>query len=138
MSVQISEHIFEEAIECALLAHGPDAFPEDDPRVSETPPPYGETPPGGYHRRDPKEYDRKRCLLPRDVLDFIYATQPREWEKLKQHHSAEVKERFLARLAGEVARRGVLDVLRRGIKDSGCRFRLAYFRPASGLNTELQ
>lgn len=44
MSVQISERSFEEAIECALLAHGPDAFPADDPRVSETPPPYGESP----------------------------------------------------------------------------------------------
>lgn len=138
MSPQISERSFEEAIECALLAHGPDAFPGDDPRVSETPPPYGQTLPGGYLRRDPKEDDRKRCLLPHDVLDFIYATQPKAWEKLKQHHGAEVKERFLARVAGEVSRRGVLDVLRRGIKDSGCRFRLAYFRPASGLNAELQ
>ncbi len=138
MSLQISERSFEEAIERALLAYGPDACAGDATIISETPPPYGEAPPGGYLRRDPKEYDRKRCLLPRDVLDFIYATQPREWEKLKQHHGAEVKERFLARLAGEVGRRCVLDVLRRGIKDSGCRFRLAYFRPASGLNAELQ
>jgi type I restriction enzyme, R subunit len=138
MSPQISERSFEEAIECELLAHGTDACAGDTSRVSETPPPYGEAPPGGYHRHDPKEYDRKRCLLPRDVLDFIYATQPSEWEKPKQHHGAEVKERFLVRLAGEVTRRGVLDVLRRGIKDSGCRFRLAYFRPASGLNAELQ
>jgi len=138
MSPDISERSFEGAIECTLLAHGPDACAGEATIISETPPPYGETPPGGYHRSDPKEYDRKRCLLPRDVLAFIYATQPKEWEKLKQHHSAEVKERFLARLAGEVARHGVLDVLRRGIKDSGCRFRLAYFRPASGLNAELQ
>ena len=29
---------------------------------------------------------------------------------------------------------GALDVLRNGVKDSGCKFRLAYFRPASGLN----
>jgi type I restriction enzyme R subunit len=74
MSVQISERSFEEAIECALLAYGPDACAGDVTAVSETPPPYGETPPGGYHRRDPNEYDRKRCVLPRDVLDFIYAT----------------------------------------------------------------
>ena len=29
-------------------------------------------------------------------------------------------------------------MLRNGVKDSGCKFRLAYFRPASGLNEELQ
>ena len=46
--------------------------------------------------------------------------------------------RFLARLSREIARRGALDVLRNGVKDSGCKFRLAYFRPASGLNEELQ
>jgi type I restriction enzyme R subunit len=66
----------------------------------------------------------------------VLATQPKEWEKLSQHHGAAVKERFLARLAAEITRRGVLDVLRNGIKDSGCKFRLAYFRPASGLNEE--
>jgi type I restriction enzyme, R subunit len=31
---------------------------------------------------------------------------------------------------------GALDVLRSGIKDSGVKFQLAYFRPASGLNEE--
>ncbi len=46
------------------------------------------------------------------------------------------KEQFLKRLAAEIERRGALDVLRNGIKDSGCKFRLAYFRPASGLNEE--
>jgi type I restriction enzyme, R subunit len=72
------------------------------------------------------------------VLDFIYATQAKIWERLKQHHGSEVKERFLKRLASEIEKRGTLDVLRNGIKDSGCAFKLAYFRPASGLNEELQ
>ena len=49
-----------------------------------------------------------------------------------------MKPRFLARLSREIARRGALDVLRNGVKDSGCKFRLAYFRPSSGLNEELQ
>jgi type I restriction enzyme R subunit len=47
-----------------------------------------------------------------------------------------VREQFLKRLAAEIARRGALDVLRGGLKDSGCKFRLAYFRPATGLNEE--
>ena len=45
---------------------------------------------------------------------------------------------FLQRLAAEIEQRGALDVLRNGIKDSGCKFQLAYFRPASGLNEETQ
>jgi len=78
------------------------------------------------------------CLITRDVIDFIYATQAKEWEKLKSYHGADVKERFLKRLSSEISKRGALDVLRKGVKDSGCRFRLAFFRPASGLNEEIR
>src|SRR3989304_3644197 len=46
--------------------------------------------------------------------------------------------RFLQRLSIETERGGALDVLRKGIKDVGARIQLAYFRPASGLNPELQ
>ena len=139
MTPEISERAFEKAIECALLRHGPDACPGDATTVGESTTPYGDDPiPGGYLRRDPKDFDRGLCLLPADVLDFLLATQPEEWEKLGQHHGAEVKARFLGRLSREIGRRGALDVLRVGIKDSGCRFRLAWFRPASGLNEALQ
>ncbi len=34
--------------------------------------------PAGTSRR-PEEYDRALCLLPRDVVEFVLATQPREW-----------------------------------------------------------
>jgi type I restriction enzyme R subunit len=146
MSPEISERSFEEAIERALLAGGPDLSAEASAQagaragevmaVREAHPPYGDTPPGGYRRRKPEDYDRTLCLLPRDVVDFVLATQPKEWKKLDQHHGAGVREQFLKRLAAEIERRGALDVLRNGLKDSGCKFRLAYFRPASGLNEE--
>ena len=136
MSPEISERSFEETIECGLLQHGPNACAGDATAVRETSPPYGETPPGGYRKRRPEDYDRALCMLPRDVVDFVLATQPKEWQKLTQHHGAAVKEQFLRRLASEIERRGALDVLRNGIKDMGCKFRLAYFRPASGLNEE--
>ena len=139
MTVEISERAFEDAIECALLRHGPDAYPDDPTGVEEPPPEYGDDPlPGSFHKRRSSDYDRGLCLIPADVVDFLLATQPKEWAKLKQHYGADVKPRFLGRLSREIARRGALDVLRNGVKDSGCKFRLAYFRPASGLNEELQ
>lgn len=136
MSPEISERSLEDTIECGLLQHGPDACAADTTLVRETPPPYEETPPGGYRKRRPEDYDRGLCLLPRDVVDFVLATQPKEWQQLAQHHGAAVREQFLERLASEIELRGALDVLRQGIKDSGRKFRLAYFRPASGLNEE--
>ena len=138
MSARVSERAFEEAIEAALLRHGPDAVPDTPDKIAEDPPPYGDPGmrPGGYHKRRPEDYDRALCLLPADVLDFVLATQPKQWRRLSQHHGSEVQQRFLTRLSSEIDRRGALDVLRRGVKDMGCAFRLAYFRPASGLNEE--
>ena len=138
MSPDISERAFEDAIERSLLQYGPDATPGAAKVVRDASPPFGEFPPGGYRRRRPEDYDRSLCLLPRDVLDFVLATQPKAWQKLKQHHGEAVQEAFIKRLASEIERRGALDVLRNGLKDSGCKFRLAYFRPASGLNEEIQ
>ncbi len=139
MSVEVPERSLEEAIEGGLLEHGPDACADAAPGFRAPPQrPYGEEPSGFYRRRSPEDYDRTLCLIPRDVLDFILATQPKEWEKLKQHHGATVREQFLQRLASEIERRGALDVLRNGLKHSGVKFQLAYFRPASGLNEEVR
>jgi type I restriction enzyme, R subunit len=136
MSPEVSERSFEEAIECGLLQRGPDACSGDASVVHETLSPYGSASSGGYRRRSLDDYDRALCLLSRDVVDFVLATQPKEWEKLKQHHGAAIREQFLGRLASEIDRHGALHVLRNGIKDSGCKFQLAFFRPASGLNEE--
>ena len=138
MTVEVSERSFEEAIQRALLLNGPDALAEDSSRVRETRLPFDDSVPGGYLKRTSDGYDRALCLIPTDVIDFILATQAKEWQRLQQHHGAEVKARFVTRLSKEVGRRGALDVLRNGMKDSGCKFRLAFFRPASELNEELR
>ena len=95
MTPEISERSFEEAIECGLLAHGPDACAGVTGAVLDESPAWGDTPPGGYRKRRPDEYDRTLCLLPRDVIDFVLATQPKEWKRLEQHHGTGVKEQFL-------------------------------------------
>lgn len=133
MTGSVSESVFESVIESALLAAVPSGGV-----VAESEGPYGLYRPGGYLRRSTKKYDRELCLLPQDVIDFIQATQPKEWAKLTVHHGAETREKFLKRLSQELDKRGALDVLRNEIKEAGCKFRLAHFRPSSGLNEELQ
>lgn len=90
----------------------------------------------GFSLRDSTKYDRVLCLDTDALFQFIYATQARTWEKLKVQHGAQVKERFLKRLASEIQSRGTLDVLRKGVSDLGCKFELAYFRPETALNEE--
>jgi type I restriction enzyme R subunit len=128
VTVDVSEKNFEETIERILTA---------PPEQRETPED-SEFVPGGYRRRFPADYDRTLCLIPDDVFDFIYATQPKEWEKFKTQLGAEAKERLLGRISSEVQKRGTLEVLRKGIKSDGSSFRLAHFRPSSGLNLEVR
>ena len=111
MSREVREADLEDAIEDSLLA-------------------------GKWRRREKEDFDRALCLVPRDVVDFVVTTQPQTWKRLGEHHGAEVKDRFLRRVSGEITKRGVLDVLRNGVKDSGCSFALAYFQPGSGLNED--
>lgn len=87
-----------------------------------------------YLKRVNTQYDNKLCLDTELVLSFIFATQPEEWEKLKEQHGAQVRDKFLKRLTDEINKRGTLDVLRKGIKDYGCYFELFYPRPATKMN----
>jgi len=133
----ISEKNFEETIEAALLAGGPNAPAAGAAPLHEATVP-GPFTPGGFHRRSPADYDKTLCLIPQDVLDFILITQPKEWEKLRKSFSGDVRAHFLERLSKEISQHGTLHVLRKGIKDLGCKFQLAYFPPASGLNPDIQ
>lgn len=136
--VDISEKNFEQTIEAVLIGEASEQLPGGASPVKEQGAEYGLIKPGGYRKRSSGNYDKRLCLIPADVLDFIYATQPKEWEKFKKQHGGDAKDRLLIRLASEVKNRGTLEVLRKGIKSDGCSFRLAYFRPSSGLNEELQ
>ncbi len=94
--------------------------------------------PGGFRKRLPTDYDKSLCLIPQDLFDFLYVTQPKEWDKLKKSLSGDARREFLDRLGKEISNHGTLHVLRKGIKLLGCKFKLAYFPPASGLNPETQ
>lgn len=91
-----------------------------------------------YQRRTSSDYHPALCLIPRDVFDFIQATQPQEWQKFKTQYGDDAETKLLKRLAEVIKNRGTLEVLRKGIKANGCRFQLAYFKPASSLNEETQ
>ena len=92
----------------------------------------------GYRSRQPVFYNKRLCLIHDEMLDFFRDTQPKTYEKLERQYKKETAEKLLNRISEEVARRGVLDVLRKGVKYSGCYFDLTYFRPASGMNPDLQ
>lgn len=92
----------------------------------------------GYVSRTSKDYDKESCVDRELLLRFIQNTQPKEWERLLAQHGEFAEDKFFKRLSGEIKERGLLDVLRNGVKDNGAKFTLAYFKPNTKLNAETQ
>ncbi len=90
----------------------------------------------GYIKCKPTDYDKDLCLIADEAIAFIKDTQPKEYVKLEKQYGDATRRKIVSRLSSEVAKRGVLDVLRKGIKDRGAKFRLAYYKPSSGMNKE--
>ncbi|WOF44397.1 DEAD/DEAH box helicase family protein [Sphingopyxis indica] len=90
---------------------------------------------GGFELRDAKaDYDRALAMDKPLVLRFVQSTQPDEWAKLEGHYTAAAGDTFFKQLEKSLKDRGLLDVLRQGIKIvPGIKFALCYFRPASAL-----
>ena len=66
------------------------------------------------------------------LWEFISKTQMKRWNKLLELHGGDqdiAMRKFALRVASEIDSRGVLDVLRQGVKDRGVQIDLAYFRP---------
>ena len=92
----------------------------------------------GYHKLLPENYDKDLCLITEEVLQFIKSSQPKEYEKLERQYGSDTENKLCYRLSREITRKGTLQILRKGIKDRGAKFYLAYFKPSSGMNPEHQ
>lgn len=92
----------------------------------------------GYTQVDAKGFDRERAVFPAEVLAFIQATQAKVWDKLEALHGEQTGERVLEALCKWLNTHGMLATLRHGFKCFGKTLRVAFFRPAHGLNPELE
>jgi type I restriction enzyme R subunit len=92
-----------------------------------------------WGRLDPASYDVARGLFADELVGFVEVSQPDEWSQLVARHGGDAQARVKVgkRVADELTNRGTVDVLRRGVKDSGVAFRVAAFAPANGLTPDL-
>lgn len=91
----------------------------------------------GWRQGSASEWDKERALFPQAITDFIAETQPELWETMRGQHGEQLETMLLASLVKELVIKGSLHVLRHGFKFYGKTFRLAYFKPAHGLNEEV-
>jgi len=82
-----------------------------------------------YVAGNSKDYDREHAVDWPKLLDFLKATQPAVVTALELDADSPKRTKFLARLTGEIARRGVVDVLRKGVNDGPVHVDLFYGTP---------
>lgn len=86
----------------------------------------------GWLLGDARHYDREHCVDLVQLRGFLRATQPALVEPLALESDGPTRRKFLARLQGEVSRRGVIDVLRNGVKHGAHHIDLFYGTPTPG------
>ena len=83
-----------------------------------------------YVQGDSGDYDRDYAVDSKKLFAFLQATQPRTAEQLGLAEDGPRRQQFLNRLQGEIAKRGVIDVLRKGIKHGPESIDLFYGAPS--------
>ena len=91
----------------------------------------------GWRPGSVAEWDQERALFPERVIAFLQDTQPKLWAEMLSLHGDGLKPLLLNTLIKELELKGMLHVLRHGFKFYGKTFRMAYFKPAHGLNDEV-
>lgn len=87
---------------------------------------------GGYTEGTSADYARTNGVDLPNLLAFLGATQPVAFKKLALGTPGVSRDDFLGRLRGEIAKRGIVDVLRKGVAHQTETVRLYFGRPTAG------
>ena len=102
----------------------PETVPSDE--AQERPAAYS----AGWIAGRPEDYDREYCVDLAQLSAFLRRTQPQVVPALALDEDGPTRRKFLARLQGEISKRGTIDVLRHGIKHGPHHLDLFYGTPS--------
>jgi type I restriction enzyme, R subunit len=129
MPTDTSERGLERLICTALTGSPCEPTSAQPPAVREMAASYGGS---GWLCGHPADYDREYCVDLVQLRAFLRSTQPRVVEVLALDEDGPTRRKFLARLQGEITKRGTIDVLRHGVKDGPHHVDLFYGTPSPG------
>lgn len=128
MTTDTSERGLERLICTALTGSACDPGTVEVEAVRERPAAYG----AGWICGHPEDYDREYCVDLAQLTAFLRETQPEVADALDLGRDGPTRRKFLARLQGEISRRGTIDVLRKGLKHGPHHLDLFYGTPSPG------
>ncbi|HEX6689234.1 MAG TPA: type I restriction endonuclease [Solirubrobacterales bacterium] len=86
----------------------------------------------GWAEGNPADYDREFALDLVQLAGFLEATQPEVATATEIRDDGPLRRKFLSRLQGEITSRGIVDVLRNGVKHGPLHVDLFYGSPSPG------
>ena len=128
MTSDISERGLERLICTALTGSPCDPGMVRPAAVHERPAAYA----AGWIGGRPEDYDREYCVDLAQLSAFLCETQPEVVDALNLDGDGPTRRKFLARLQGEISKRGTIDVLRHGLKHGPHHLDLFYGTPSPG------
>ncbi|MHB1756475.1 MAG: type I restriction endonuclease subunit R [Leptospirillum sp.] len=129
MKMDTTERGLERLICTALTGAPCDANTQWTEEARESEAPYGG---GGWICGNLRDYDREYCVDLVQLRMFLRITQPKMVEALDLEQDSPTRCKFLARLQGEISKRGVIDVLRHGVAHGPIHLNLFYGTPSPG------
>ena len=126
MTTDTSERGLERLICTALTGHPCDSSPTGE--MQDRPATYGVGWIGGM----PEAYDREYCVDLVQLTLFLRDTQPEMAEAIGLDTDGPIRRKFLARLQGEISKRGTINLLRHGLKHGAHHIDLFYGTPSPG------
>ena len=126
MTTDFTERGLERLI-CEALTGDP-CDPPSGRTVGERPAPYGGV---GWSPGNHRDYNREYCVDLIQLRTFLHATQPDTAPAIRLDQDGPTRRKFLARLQGEIGKRGTIDVLRNGIKHGPHDLDLFYGTPSA-------
>ena len=129
MSTDTSERGLETLIVEAMAGRPSGDPPPPGEGIGLIRPRYGGT---GWILGQAQDYDREFCIDLPQLRTFLQTTQPKVAESLDLSNDSPTRRRFLARLQGEISKRGVIDILRHGVKDGPYHVDLFFGTPSPG------
>ena len=111
--MDLKEKRFEQDIESYMLSHG------------------------GYTKGDLSTYDRETAIDLPKLVQYIKATQPKEWQKYERNYGADAEKRLYKRFQESVDTFGLIYVIKHGFEDRGAKIKVVSFKHNTTLNSSV-
>lgn len=89
-------------------------------------------------RNNETDYDKATTFDKEILFEFLKTTQKEKLKELENIYGDALETRVIRRIDEEIGKRGIIDILRKGIQEGPVRLDLIFFKPTTNLNPEIE